>query len=529
MKKISVFLACLVLFSGAVLFAGGQGQQGSAASGADPYANLPMEVSITMLDRGAVPASEGSYENNRWTRWANEHAPVKINYVPINRGQSFQLIYSLFAAGTAPDIVWEYSKDLLDNLYDQGVIMPLDDLIEKYSVTYKQFQKDHPDILPYLRAEDGKQYGVTSLRKMVPAPWGGIWIRQDWLDKFGMSPPKNTAEVVTFLRRVRDEDPDGNGQKDTFGIGGSVNPDFFLPNIRSLFGAPHSNILIENGRFLDWTESSGYRDYLDFVAMIYREGFVDPEFITDSQGVRQRQLLVTGKTGMYLFSHQPTAEWRELKTNIPSASLVPLEPWTTSQGKFGLYTDPLWMKMVCINKDARNPKAAMAFLDWSLTTEAWMTMTYGLEGVHYQLANGEVPQAIDAAKNQIEISYLHGNTEFLPLTQVVEKPEWYPIMAAKDPLSQEFARMVQKQVADITMKLPFRRLVPYGPTSETIRQYNADVGAQIGAIETDIYTGKVSVDAGLKQINDLKKAAGWDRIKAEIDAWLQTNKTNFGL
>jgi hypothetical protein len=89
--------------------------------------------------------------------------------------------------------------------------------------------------------------------------------------------------------------------------------------------------------------------------------------------------------------------------------------------------------------------------------------------------------------------------------------------------------MVQKQVADITMKLPFRRMVPYGPSSETIRQYNADVGAQIGAVETDIYTGKTSVDAGLRQINELKRISGWDRIKAEIDAWLQANKTNFGL
>jgi putative aldouronate transport system substrate-binding protein len=524
MKKVSVFLVCLVLCAGPGLFAGGRGQ--SAASGSDPYANLPMEVSITVLDRGAVPASEGSYENNRWTRWANEHAPVKITYVPVNRGRSYELIYALFAAGTAPDIVWEYSKGFMDTLYDQGVIMPLDDLIENYSTTYKQFQKDHPDILPYLRADDGKQYGVTSLRKMVPAPWGGLWIRQDWLDKFGMQQPKTTAELLTYMRRVRDEDPDGNGQKDTFGIGGSVNPDFFLPNLRSLYGSPDGNFLIQDGHYLDWTETRGYRDYLDFVATIYREGFVDPEFITDSQGVRQRQLLVTGKTGLFLYTHT-LLEWQDLKKNVPSSNLVPLEPWTTSQGKFGLYTDPLWMKMVCINKDAKNPKAALAFLDWSLSRDAWMTMTYGLEGVHYRLVEG-VPQAIDADKNKIEISYLHGNTEFLPLTQVTEKPEWFPVMAAKDPLSQEYARLVQKQV-ELTMQNPFRRVVPYGPSSETLRQFSADTGAQIGAIETDIYTGKLTVDAGLKQINDLKKAAGWDRIKAEKDAWLQANKKNFGM
>jgi putative aldouronate transport system substrate-binding protein len=527
-KGIFVFFAALVLCSGVMLLSCRKTSGTATAQGADTYENLPMEVSVIVLDRGAVPASEGSYEDNRWTRWANEHAPVKITYVPVNRGQSYQLIYALFAAGNAPDIAWEYSKGFMDTLYDQGVIMPLDDLIEKYSTTYKQFQKDNPILLPYLRAEDGKQYGVTSFRKMVPAPWGGLWIRQDWLDKFGMTPPKTTDEIVTYMRRVRDEDPDGNGQKDTFGIGGLVNPDYFLANLRSLFGAPDSNFLIENGHYLDWTETAGYRDFLDFVAMVFREGFIDQEFITDSQSTRQNQLFITGKTGLYLATQSITStDLTDISKNVPSANIVPLEPWATSQGKFGLYTDPVWMKMVCVNKDAKNPKAVMAFLDWSLSEEAWMTMTYGLEGVHYQLVDG-VPQSIDVDKNRIETSYLNGNTEFLPLTMVIEKPEWYPIMAAKDPASQKSAQMRQRQ-AEFAGQYPYRRIVPYGPTSEAQRQFSADTGAQIAAIETDIYTGKVSVEGGLKQINDLKKSAGWDAVKAEKDAWLQANKKNFGL
>jgi hypothetical protein len=101
-------------------------------------------------------------------------------------------------------------------------------------------------------------------------------------------------------------------------------------------------------------------------------------------------------------------------------------------------------------------------------------------------------------------------------------------MAAKDPISQEFARMIQRSV-EITAKNPYRRLIPYAPTSETIRLYNQETGAQVGAIETDIITGKITVDEGLRQINNLKNAAGWPEVKAERDAWLQANKANFGL
>jgi putative aldouronate transport system substrate-binding protein len=91
--------------------------------------------------------------------------------------------------------------------------------INNYSVEYKQYQKDHPEFLPYLLGPDGRQYGVTSHRRMVPTPNQGMWIRQDWLDKFGLEPPETTDEVVNFMRRVRDEYPYGNGQKDTFGMG----------------------------------------------------------------------------------------------------------------------------------------------------------------------------------------------------------------------------------------------------------------------------------------------------------------------
>ena len=525
-----VFLLSVLVALPLFVFAGG-GQQRNAR-GADPYANLPMEVSVIVLDRGAVPASEGSYENNRWTRWANQNAPVKITYVPINRGQSFQLIYALFAAGTAPDIVWEYDKSLLDNLYEQGVLMPLDDLIENYSVAYKAYQKQHPEFLPYLLGPDGKQYGVTTPRRMVPTPNAGNWIRQDWLDKFGMATPKTTAEVVNFMRRVRDEDPDGNGQRDTFGIGGhsaGTLGGYISGNLGTLFGRPFGDFLVENGRFVDWTSTQGYRDYLDFFAMIYREGFIDPEFITDSQAVRQQQLAVTGKTGIYLYDEIMSYVWPELKKNVPSSNLVPFEPWTTSQGKWGLTTALPWMKMVCVNKDAKNPKAVMAFLDWCLERDAWMTMTYGLEGVHYRLVNGEIPETIDAARNQIEVSYLHGNTEFLPLTLVTEKPEWFPIMAAKDPISQEHARLRTKMIVDIIWKNPFRRVVPFLPSSDRLRLFGADTGAQVTAIETDIVTGKTSVDAGVRQITNLKNAAGWAAVNAEKEAWFQANRRNFGL
>jgi putative aldouronate transport system substrate-binding protein len=186
MKKKLVFAAaCLIMAPLAGLFAAGRQAQGQAA-GAKP------QISITILDRSQVPAAEGSYEDNRWTRWINENAPVNVKWVPIVRFESVQRTNALFAAGTAPDLVVEYNKGWMDNFYPQGVIQPLDDFIAKDSVEYKAYLQKHPELLPYMTEDDGKIYGMSSARAFNAVINWGAYIRKDWCDKFGMKIPSTT-------------------------------------------------------------------------------------------------------------------------------------------------------------------------------------------------------------------------------------------------------------------------------------------------------------------------------------------------
>ena len=40
-------------------------------------------------------------------------------------------------------------------------------------------------------------------------------IRQDWLDKLGLKAPTTIDEFEEVIRAFTEDDPDGNGQKDT--------------------------------------------------------------------------------------------------------------------------------------------------------------------------------------------------------------------------------------------------------------------------------------------------------------------------
>jgi putative aldouronate transport system substrate-binding protein len=275
---------------------------------------------------------------------------------------------------------------------------------------------------------------------------------------------------------------------------------------------------IVDGHFVDWTSTPAYREYLAFRAMLYREGFVDPEYITDTNFARQRQLLVTGKSGIHLGSWDMPNEWRELKQNVPNSDWQPLEPWTTSQGKHGLFQEPPAQAMICMNQSVKDPKPVMQFADW-LISDGWFTLMFGTEGRHYRLVNG-YPQVIDAEINKTETIYL---VDYI-LHQFQPSKEFFRIQAAQDALSQAYVP-VRMKANEIQLKNKFERL-PYTPTSDTINRFSMETNSQITAIETNVITGQISVDEGIRQINEYKKSFGWDAVNAEKDAWYQKNKNS---
>jgi putative aldouronate transport system substrate-binding protein len=329
------------------------------------------------------------------------------------------------------------------------------------------------------------------------------------------------------MRRAVNEDPDGNGPRDTWGVG----TDYSWPIVcNAIFGKPAGDFNVVNGRFVDWFSTPGYRDALAFRAQIYQEGLLDPEYITDGPNfTRQKQFLVTGKIAMRFQGIGFQGDYFDFIRNVPDADFVPIEPLQSSYGRFGFGLETPFLKMVLMSKNARNPKAIMEYMDW-LITDGYFTLSFGLEGQHYRLVNG-VPQVIDAARNRIEVDYIKGNSEFALVDAVHTRwnQSWIPIQSAQDPISQDWARRYA-QAVNFSVTIPHVQHVPYNPTSPAIENFNiatTGLSSQVYALETSIMIGRLSVDEGLRQINEYKKSVGWDAVNAEKDRWYQANKHLF--
>ncbi len=491
----------------------GCGETDKAATGEEAAT-----ISVSVFDRGSVPASEGNYEENRWTRWINEQTGLTVNWVPVNRNEAQQKLNMLIATGEAPDLIVEYDQTYIANLVNQGVAQPLDDYIEQYSTSYKEYLEQNEDLKPFV-TYNGKMYAFTNRRSEDSIANHGIWIRQDWLDNLGLSMPTTDEELLQVARAFTYDDPDKNGVDDTLGLA--------LMQWQEITQAMYfaSSLWYDEGGTLVYGPlTDRFADALALMKTLYDEKLIDQEFITDKQSTVQKQLWVNGKAGILTNSWTEDLN-RELMQNDANAKPVQMEALTTKYGKNGLWQETAAQRYVVFNSKMENPEAGVRFLDWMID-EGWFTLMFGEEGVHHRMVDG-VPQAIDAEKNKTELSY---NVDYAVLNQWELKPEWIPVMASQDALSQELA--LQRQTSlETALKTPFRRDLPYNPPVAEFVRITSEFSPKRDSIRMNVITGgpEKTPEWGLAELREEWKRLGGEEVEKQVNEWYQANKASFAV
>ena len=465
-------------------------------------------ISAAVFDRGEVPSAEGSYQDNRWTRWMEEETGIKVNWIPIPRNEARQKYNLLVASNDAPDLIVDYDIYLISSLVKQGVLQPLDDLIENNSVAYKEYLNNNPDLREFV-TYSGKMYALTSKRSIDAAINHGMWIRQDWLDNLGLSMPDTDEELLEVARAFRDGDPDGNGTNDTTAFSIQNWHEIFFTMYQASGLWYNENGVLEYGLLLD-----RYADGLKFFKTCYDENLIDHEFITDKDFSRQKALWANGKSGILTNTWQESNN-RELMQNNPQANPVPLKPVSTKYGRNGLWQEVAPNLYSGLSKDAKNPEAVIKFADWMID-KGWFTLRFGTEGVYHNLVDG-VPQWIDTEKNKQELNYVR---EYPFLSQWSVKPEWIPVMAAPDALSQTLAQQ-RKISLEANISVPFRRDLPVDPQIAEVVKAISDFGPIRDEIRMKVVVGgeKCTPQWGLEEMRKEWQRVGGGEAERLMNEW----------
>lgn len=306
----------------------------------------------------------------------------------------------VLASGELPDILALHSMGdetagfvNAKEFAESGVLVPLDELLEEYG-THILDKYPEESLAPY--RVDGKLYALPAQQ-----PWSTCFgLRKDWLDTLGID--MATFDEYTYddlydvLYKFTYEDPDGNGEDDTYGLvlgSATWTYDFLL----GAYGYRTSELYEKDGMLIPGALMPEIKEVATFVRRLLKDGLVDSEFaLTDDKLVRQKY--ESGKYGALYHNVPLFIEWhgnyRGLLSTTPEAEMVDINPPSGPEGKRGILKgSPLSnLSVFGITTNCEDPARAIELLDYICSDEGLLLTKYGEEGVDYNIVDGVVKQ-----------------------------------------------------------------------------------------------------------------------------------------
>lgn len=199
------------------------------------------------------------------------------------------------ASGDLPDVymlipwVDAFSPAELIRMGKQGVLVPLNDLIDKYAPNVKKTLESTPDFKRLATAPDGKIYGLPQWNDCFHCSYPSkFWMNSAWLKKLGLKQPTTPDELREVLKAFKAKDPNGNGKADEIPLSASTaNP--LLPYLMDAFvydpqatGAYGSTLAVNAGKVQLQAVQPGWREGLRYIAGLYKDGLIDQAAFTQN-------------------------------------------------------------------------------------------------------------------------------------------------------------------------------------------------------------------------------------------------------
>ena len=247
-----------------------------------------------------------SYENNAWTQAYLDRFDVKLDYVITTQDSEYnQKIALAIASNDLPDM-WVSDKNNLYLAVEAGLLADLTDLQANNLSELSHEYVDDYTLAFEACTFDGKQYAFPLLTEDPGNGAGYTFIRHDWLEALGLEQPKTQQELVDTLIAFAQEDPDGNGIDDTYGLAITKmlwGTSGSLYKLESFFNAYHAypNIWYEdeNGKLIYGTvQAEAMKAALADLHKLYEAGAINPEFIVQDND-KTGESISSLKTGLF--------------------------------------------------------------------------------------------------------------------------------------------------------------------------------------------------------------------------------------
>lgn len=235
------------------------------------------------LDNQAI-----DFENLWFFKRLEEKTNIHIDFEEIKENDWATKLNLMFASDIYCDMILRGSVDVEEYGVVQKLIVPLDDYIDDYMPIYASRLKLNNSNIA-IPASDGKSYFMGFLISQNVNMEGHWFINQNWLNKLGLEMPISIEELTEVLRAFKTQDPNGNGIADEIPYQATFdNTNTGLYNAFAAWGIPENTyyIYIDDTDTVQFTaRTDGYRQCLEWLHMLYAEGLLDKECISQDSNL----------------------------------------------------------------------------------------------------------------------------------------------------------------------------------------------------------------------------------------------------
>lgn len=545
--------AVLSLALASVMLLGGCGQNAqesqeqTAVKNADGKYEPTLTINIAkQLDENAGRYGDGEDINkNPMTELAEEKLGIKMETTLLGGdadNYDTKLRLALTGSEDLPDVFPVYSTQMIADMIESGRVKAIDDDIEKYMPDrLKEIYDQYPETF-YPVTKDGKTYGIAC----CPALTEGqvMIIRQDWLDNLGLQAPTNMDEFETVIQAFTENDPDGNGQDDTYGFtysGSDIYNTGWVGDPVPLFSA-NSGIYLpgswqedESGNLTYGSINEGNKETLERMAEWHANGWIFQEAAATGAWDAMTQF-TEGKAGIFIGRPWCIDSVRDVTSVDPNAVIKAYPNICQDNGDPTYQTAQTNDGWLMFNADFDNMEAFFTYYDW-LYDAVFGTgdFQYGyLEGYDYDIVDGEVVYDTSKFDPPVTDPFMPGKATVLKNTPTLDTMQAYADVSSGEEATT--SEQIKAQAAFETTPDTAEGYVIAnehrdelisnlfnGEPTDTMQQKWEQLQTMEKQVYTNIIYGKESPDAFDQFVSDWK-AQGGDQITEEVNEWYQSVK-----
>lgn len=384
---------------------------------------------------------------------------------------------------------------------NKGAFLALDDLLPVYA---PHIWEEFSDLWDSVRV-NGKIYGIPSTGGDRSEP--SFFYREDLRKKYNCPEIQSLDDIGTYLQAIKDNEPELLPSDDSQAM---VYGNSFIPltkyQIIDTMGGRNSNFVIDpaNPREVLCTiELPEYKEFMYRMKEWSDKGFWPKDVLSKNDwGVYS---VINGKSAasfvgqFWNYSYlipQTEAEHPDWELNfIPYCTINPdtVLPVADPTGN-----------MISISRTAKNPERALMLIDYVHTHEdLWRLMSWGIEGVHYQITDGQYDESLLNDPSTDKFNYFPGSLFNDENFQLPNINEWEGTAAIQEKMKEiEQPNLLAGFVFDQT---------PISAEYTAVNQIRMEYGYPLNVGIVD------DVDAAYEDFVQRSKDAGLEKCREEVE------------